>query len=203
MSSISARVALPKSIFLEINMAIAHSSRAAVLFRRVDAAEYKLCMQMNRGCRVAVVRKFFAIVSRLGDGVFWYTLMVLFPLIDGERGMHPSLRMAVAGVAGLALYKYLKSRLVRERPYINFASVMAGTKALDRYSFPSGHTLHAMSFTILICSSYPQLGWLCIPFAVLVAASRVLLGLHYPSDVLAGASIGATVAMLTMWLLPG
>ncbi|MES1195589.1 MAG: phosphatase PAP2 family protein [Steroidobacter sp.] len=184
-------------------MAVAQTgSRTAMLFRRVDAAEYKLCMQMNRGCRVTAVRKFFAVVSRLGDGVFWYTLMVLFPLIDGKHGMYPALRMVVAGVAGLALYKYLKSRLVRERPYINFAGVMAGTKVLDRYSFPSGHTLHAVSFTILICTSYPQLGWLCIPFAVLVAASRVVLGLHYPSDVLAGASIGTAMALLTMWLLP-
>ena len=184
-------------------MAVAQTeSRAAMLFRRVDAVEYKLCMRMNRGCRVVTLRKLFAVVSRLGDGVFWYTLMVLFPLIDGRHGMYPSLRMVVAGVAGLALYKYLKSRLVRERPYINFAGVMAGTKALDRYSFPSGHTLHAVSFTILICASYPQLAWLCIPFAVLVAASRVVLGLHYPSDVLAGASIGTGVAFATLWLLP-
>jgi len=184
-------------------MAVAQTgSRATMLFRRVDAAEYKMCMQMNRGCRVNAVRKFFAVVSRLGDGVFWYTLMVLFPLLEGMDGMYLSLRMAVSGVAGLVIYKFLKSRLVRERPFINFAGVTAGTQPLDRYSFPSGHTLHAAGFTILICSSYPQLGWLCIPFAALVAASRVVLGLHYPSDVLAGASIGATVALVTMRLLP-
>ena len=177
-------------------------SRAALWFRRADAVEYKLCLQMNRGCRVAAVRRFFAVISRLGDGVFWYTLMLLLPLVDGRQGVLPALRMVIAGVAGLALYKYLKSRLVRERPFINFAGVKAGTQPLDRYSFPSGHTLHAASFTILVCASYPQLGWLCIPFASLVAASRVVLGLHYPSDVLAGASIGTGMALTTMWMLP-
>jgi len=188
---------------METNMAVAQTgSRVAVLFNRVDAVEYKLCMHMNRGCRVTMVRKFFAIISRLGDGIFWYTLMGLFALLQGLPGMYLSLRMAVAGVTGLVLYKVLKSRLVRERPYINFASLTAGTQPLDRYSFPSGHTLHAVGFTVLICSSYPQLGWLCIPFAALVATSRVVLGLHYPSDVLAGASIGATVAFVTMRLLP-
>ena len=84
-------------------MAVAQTgSRATMLFRRVDAAEYKMCMQMNRGCRVNAVRKFFAVVSRLGDGVFWYTLMVLFPLLEGMDGMYLSLRMAVSGVAGCA-----------------------------------------------------------------------------------------------------
>jgi undecaprenyl-diphosphatase len=184
-------------------MAVAQTgSRAAMLFSRADAAEYKLCMHMNRGCRVSMVRHVFAVISRLGNGVFWYTLMVLFPLLAGIEGMYLSLRMVVAGVIGLVLYKLLKSRLVRERPYINFSNLTAGTQPLDRYSFPSGHTLHAVGFTILIGNSFPQLGWLCIPFAVLVAASRVVLGLHYPSDVLAGASIGATVALATLRLLP-
>jgi undecaprenyl-diphosphatase len=90
--------------------------------------------------------------------------------------------------------------LVRERPYISLAGVVPGTKALDRYSFPSGHTLHAASFTILAVSSFPQLAWLLVPFAALIAASRVVLGLHYPSDVAAGALIGAGLALLSLVL---
>jgi undecaprenyl-diphosphatase len=77
-----------------------------------------------------------------------------------------------------------------------------GTPALDRYSFPSGHTLHAVSFTILATASFPQLTWLLAPFATLVAASRVVLGLHYPTDVAAGALIGALLAVLSMLVLP-
>jgi undecaprenyl-diphosphatase len=69
---------------------------------------------------------------------------------------------------------------------------------LDLYSFPSGHTLHAVSFTILAVASFPGLAWLCVPFATLVAMSRVVLGLHYPSDVAAGALLGAALAALSM-----
>ncbi len=114
----------------------------------------------------------------------------------------PSVRMAVVGVVGVLLYKYLKSRLVRERPYISLAGIVPGTPALDRYSFPSGHTLHAVSFTVLATSSFPELAWLLVPFATLVAASRVVLGLHYPTDVAAGAIIGATLAILSMVIFP-
>jgi undecaprenyl-diphosphatase len=77
---------------------------------------------------------------------------------------------------------------------VTFDGIRAGTPPLDRYSFPSGHTLHAVSFTAIATAHFPELGWVLVPFTVLVAASRVVLGLHYPSDVLAGAAIGAALA---------
>jgi undecaprenyl-diphosphatase len=126
----------------------------------------------------------------------------VLPVVYGETALYPALRMAAVGLIGLGLYKYLKSRLVRERPYISLAGIVPGTHALDRYSFPSGHTLHAVSFTTLAVRSFPELAWLLVPFAALVAASRVVLGLHYPTDVAAGALIGATLAVLSMVLFP-
>lgn len=178
------------------------NTRAVDLFRRVDAFEHAWCLRLNRSSSRPGVRGLFTTVSRLGDGVFWYTLIVLLPLIYGERGLYPAARMAVVGLVGLAVYKYLKSRLVRERPYISLAGIVPGTQALDRYSFPSGHTLHAVSFTILAAASFPGLSWLLVPFASLVAASRVVLGLHYPSDVAAGALIGAGLAAAALLIAP-
>lgn len=167
---------------------------AGELFRRIDAAEYAWCLRLNRGCRFPAIRPFFAAISRLGDGVFWYTVVLSLPFIYGPAAMTYVVRMTVVGLIGLALYKYLKARLVRERPYISLAGIVPGTKALDRYSFPSGHTLHAVSFATMITASFPEFAWVCVPFAVLVAMSRVVLGLHYPSDVLAGAALGGALA---------
>lgn len=170
------------------------ASRSARLFRRVDAYEHRLCRRLNLGLQRPALRDLFVVVSRLGDGLIWYLLVLLLPVVYGEAGLRPALTMAVTGLVGVALYKLLKHRLVRERPYITFAGIHAGTAPLDRYSFPSGHTLHAVSFTVLATAHFPVLGWVLVPLAALIAASRVVLGLHYPTDVLAGAVLGTALA---------
>ena len=77
---------------------------------------------------------------------------------------------------------------------------VAPVAPLDEFSFPSGHTLHAVAFTIVAIAHYPVLAWLLVPFAASVAASRVVLGLHYPSDVLAATAIGTGLASVSLWV---
>lgn len=171
------------------------------LWHRFDHAEHALCLRVNRGCHNVPTRRLFVTVSRLGDGIVWYVLMLAFAL-SGPQGAFVAAQMAIAGLAGTALYRQLKHRLVRERPFISYASIRSGTAPLDRYSFPSGHTLHAVGFTLIATTHAPELAPLLVPFALLVAASRVVLGLHYPTDVLAGAAIGAAIARAVMSLWP-
>jgi undecaprenyl-diphosphatase len=90
---------------------------------------------------------------------------------------------------------------VRERPFIGLIGIECAMPPLDRYSFPSGHTLHAVAFTVLAVGYVPWLAVLLVPFALLVAASRVVLGLHYPSDVAVGALLGASLASASFALV--
>jgi len=170
-------------------------------WQRMDRAEQALCVRVNRACRRPVVRATFATVSRLGDGVLWYALMAAVAF-DAPAGPRAALQMAITGAIGALLYKFLKTRLLRERPFISHAAILCGTVPLDRYSFPSGHTLHAVSFTILAGANYPWLLIALLPIALAMAASRVVLGLHYPSDVLAGGAIGAALATTSLALWP-
>ena len=168
------------------------------IFGRIDAAEHRMCLRLNRGCDLAWLRGIFRVASRLGDGIFWYGLMLLLPVLYGAAGCQPAIQMALTALVGVGLYKALKGRLVRERPYVSLAGVRAGSLPLDRYSFPSGHTLHAVCMALLATSHFPQLGWVLWPFTALVAGSRPVLGLHYPSDVLAGALLGALLAAFSL-----
>jgi len=168
------------------------------LFRRFDTAELGLCLKFNRWARQNSVRRFFAAISRLGDGVLWYSLILTMTLLYGISGGRLCLQFSITGVLGVLLYKSIKQRWVRERPFISHLGISAGVAPLDRYSFPSGHTLHAVCFATLFTSYLPFMGWLVIPFATLVALSRVVLGMHYPTDVLAGGALGALLAWVSI-----
>ena len=161
------------------------------------------CLRANRWGHWRGLRRYFAIVSRLGDGAFWYALMAALVVFDGWRGLAASAHLAATGVVALALYKFLKRWTRRPRPFASDARIQAWVAPLDEFSFPSGHTLHAVAFSIVALAHYPMLAGLLIPFAASVAVSRVVLGLHYPSDVLAALGIGTGLASLSLWLVPG
>jgi undecaprenyl-diphosphatase len=138
----------------------------------------------------------FQAVSRAGDGWIWLLLAIALPLVYGDLGRLLVERMAIVGAVGLGVYKVLKRGTARARPCAAHAGPRALVPALDLYSFPSGHTLHAVAFASLVGSELPLLLWILLPFAVLVALSRLVLGLHYPTDVVAGAALGFVLAQI-------
>jgi undecaprenyl-diphosphatase len=168
----------------------------------IGSGERRLCLAMNRwGARRALTR-LFRTVSRLGDGAFWYTVMFLLAVFAGRRGMQAALHMACVGIVAALLYRTLKRWTRRPRPFRAHAEITPYVAPLDEFSFPSGHTLHAVSFTLIALAYFPWLAPVLLPFTLLVAMSRVVLGMHYPSDVLAATIIGCALAGGSLWLVP-
>lgn len=168
----------------------------------LNELEVPVCRVAARPGRREGIQRAFALISRLGDGVFWYSLIAILPLVDGLDGLKAGLHMLATGGVALALYKSLKGLTRRERPCNYAIEITALVPPLDRYSFPSGHTLHAASFSTVAIHHYPELAWVLVPFTALVASSRVILGLHYPSDVLVATGIGLGLGYAAS-LLPG
>ena len=147
------------------------------------------------------VVRVFGTVSRVGDGWLWYAIIVCLPWAGGAVGTSASVRMLGVGAVNVILYRIIKRWIARPRPYRTCPGIRACTRTLDEFSFPSGHTLHSVAFSLILTAYYPMFALFVWPFSLLVAVSRVILGLHYPSDVVVGALIGALTAVVSFNLL--
>lgn len=172
------------------------ANRVITAKRKAVLWDYGLCCHLNRWIDQKSVHLFFRCISRLGDGVLWYSFMLFLPVFLGGYGLGLSLLMLAVAALGVYQYRYIKHRSMRPRPFVAHHKIRQGARTLDEFSFPSGHTMHAVAFAAILTQAMPWMGIILIPFALLTGLSRVVLGLHYPSDVFMGAVLGLFNATL-------
>jgi len=140
-------------------------------------------------------------VSHSGDGYLHLLVTLMLWLLQVPGYQSFTLLLAIALVIERALYFTLKNSLKRRRPQQAVPGFHSLIKASDQFSFPSGHSsgafLLATALIVLIAGSSAVL----FLWAVSVALSRVLLGVHFPGDTVAGAFMGSSTALFTAsWL---
>ena len=163
--------------------------------------DQRLMRRINRWPAPRWVRVWMLAATRGGDGWLWYA-MGLFILVLG--GAYRFRALAAAGLAeavGAALFLKLKKVTGRRRPGTFEPHCWAELLPPDQFSFPSGHTITAFAVALSLSLFYPSLAIGLLFCAVSVAASRILLGMHFLSDVLAGAAIGSGLAWAAVWVL--
>ena len=130
--------------------------------------------------------------TRLGDGWAWLALVVVAPARGDGRTAHVLAETLVAMVAVNTAQVALKHAFRRARPRgpVSWWDIHAP----DQFSFPSGHTMNAFAVATLVTVHVPVAAPLAFAVAASVGASRVVLELHYVSDVAAGATLGTVLA---------
>jgi undecaprenyl-diphosphatase len=166
-------------------------THARPFFDLIVAGDYGLMRRVNRWRAPRWVRLWTTCATRGGDGWLWYALGVLVLLFGGPQRFAATGAGALASGAGILLFLRLKRWTGRRRPCAIEPHCWATLLPPDQFSFPSGHSITAFAVTVALGSFYPVLLAGLLLCAVSVAASRILLGMHFLSDVVAGAAIGA------------
>ncbi len=143
-----------------------------------------------------LVRIWMLSSSRAGDGWLWAALGIPVLWYGGEQRYRVLAVSTLAALAGVGLFSLLKRVAVRKRPCAFQAFTWFPNLSADQFSFPSGHSMTAFAVTVPLSLFYPSYMYGLFFCAASVATSRVMLGMHFLSDVLAGAAIGAGIGYM-------
>lgn len=137
-------------------------------------------------------------ITHLGDkGMIWILITFFLLLFKKTRKVGIISAMALVGSL-LADNIILKNLVARTRPYEVIADLQILIERQSDFSFPSGHTGSSFASAVVLFQETPRkYGIPALVLAILIAASRLYMGVHYPSDVIAGVVIGTIVALLS------
>lgn len=141
------------------------------------------------------------LISKTGDGYLYLILGLALFLFEPNHGKLFLYTSVVAYALELPLFVILKKCFKRQRPCDLIANFSAHVTPSDKFSLPSGHTMAAFLMASLIAHFYPVMTTTVYLWASIVGLSRIMLGVHYPSDVVLGAMLGLTIAILSINLL--
>jgi len=159
------------------------------------AYERKMLIWCGR-CRYRpVLMRIIRLISRTGDGYLQVILPLCVFFIDIESARPFTWLVVTAFLVERPLYFILKNTLKRRRPPDVFPDFTSIIRASDQFSFPSGHTMASFLLAGIVVSFFGVEAWPLYIWATLVGMSRVFLGVHFPTDILAGASIGTLIAL--------
>ena len=185
-------------------LALALISTALMLSGLVNELDQQILLSLRAHLPPALIA-LLGWITHSGSSVFLTLLMASvsgYLLARGQRAN--ALLLSLGGLAGALLVVLLKMLFARQRP------ALWDTLELSSFSFPSGHTMGtaacASALAVVLCRLYPaqrQTWWgLALGWVALVGLSRLTLGVHWPSDVFTGATLGIALPLLVS-RLPG
>ena len=163
----------------------------------IATGDYKLMRKLNNWRAPKWTRLWAMAATRAGDGWLWYSFGVLIILFGGDSRWSALAAAASAALVGIAMFVSLKRVSGRKRPCEIEPHCWATLLPPDQFSFPSGHTITAFAVAVTMGQFYPVLLPFLLFCAVSIALSRIVLGMHFLSDVLAGAALGIGLAVFS------
>lgn len=174
---------------------------AASVLQWLETRDQRLMRRVNRWTPPRWMRLWMVAATRCGDGWLWYAMGFMIAIVGGPERFRAMLAALLAVSAGIALFIQLKRVCHRRRPCAMEPHCWATLLPPDQFSFPSGHTITAFAMASSLSAFYPAMLLGLLFCALSVAASRILLGMHFLTDVIAGAALGGVLGFVAAQLL--
>jgi len=156
----------------------------------------KFILLINERMKTKFLDRFMVKFTNFGSAVFISVFTFIIIIFGNEDWINTGIQAATTLAISQSITYGLKSLLGRERPYNILKNLNTFGIILKDYSFPSGHTSASFSLATTIALNKPVLSVLVLTIALIVGISRVYLGVHYPTDVVAGMVLGVGSAVL-------
>ena len=164
-----------------------------MVWQYIQARDHQVMRKVHRWRPPRWLRYWMIAATKLGDGWIWYSVGIAVLLFGGESRFIAFTAGALAEAATIVLFRVLKKASKRKRPCQLEAHCWANVLPPDQFSFPSGHAMSAFAIAVPLCIFYPGMGAALIALSVSIAVSRVILGMHFVSDVVVGSLLGAGI----------
>jgi undecaprenyl-diphosphatase len=161
------------------------------MFGKIAAGDLRVMRRANSWFAPRWIRWWMMGATRAGDGWVWYMVGAIILLFGGHERVHALAAGTAAALFSIGCFQALKRMIGRKRPCEIQPHCWATVLPPDEFSFPSGHTMTAFGITVALALFYPALSAALLFFAFSIAVSRVVLGMHFVSDVIAGMLLGA------------
>ena len=172
-------------------------------FQRLLDWEHSLVHRLHGVKLHTAIDRILVTFVRIGDGWGWVgvagLLFILLPWMQFKAVLE---QVFLAVAISLPVYWGLKFSLRRQRPFHFMEGISSRVPALDKYSFPSGHTMNNLAVAMTLALNFPHLWPLALAIPLSLGLLRILYGVHFLTDILAGALLGAMSALSAHWLFP-
>ena len=167
------------------------------MLQYISTRDHRLMRKVNNWAAPKWIRVWAIAATRAGDGWLWYLCGLSVLLFGGEERLTAIACAGSAALVGVGLFTSLKKLSGRRRPCELEPHCWATLLPPDQFSFPSGHTITAFAVAISFGQFFPYLFPALLFCALSIAVSRILLGMHFLSDVVVGAILGAGLALVS------
>ena len=168
----------------------------------IQNADISILLYIQEHIRKEWMNGFWRAITFLGDGG-WFWILLAVVLLIMKKTRKAGIAAAIALVIGALITNVcLKNMVARVRPYDTYSALIPIVKRPIDWSFPSGHTCASFASAFVYFRLLPKkYGIPALVLACMIAFSRLYLGVHYPTDVLAGLLIGLLASALAVWMV--